>query len=205
MADTIKTKRITDLPEDTGVNDNDLFMAGSNGTASLRKKKWSTLLAKIKSVLLANNLTTTTAGYALDARQGKALKDQVDQLNTNISSLQNSTDKMGVYDVWANDQTTFNVAFKVPQNGGQYRPAFLIMGNVGGTPFMLICTVTNLGENLVAATCVDIVGDVSSRMTVNVNANLGDPSQLRIQIITPVNMGSRIQVLVPAGQITGQW
>lgn len=205
MADTIKTKRITDLPEDTDVNDNDLFMAGSNGTASLRKKKWSTLLAKIKSVLLANNLTTTTAGYALDARQGKALKDQLDQQNTNISSLQNSTDKMGVYDVWANDQTTFNVVFKVPQNGGQYRPAFLIMGNVGGTPFMLICTVTNLGENLVAATCVDIAGDVSSRMTVNVNANLGDPSQLRIQIITPVNMGSRIQVLVPAGQITGQW
>lgn len=205
MPDTITTKRITDLPEDTDVNDNDLFMAGSNGTASLRKKKWSTLLAKIKSKLLANNLTTTAAGYALDARQGKALKDQVDQLNTNISSLQNSTDKMGVYDVWANDQTTFNVAFKVPQNGGQYRPAFLIMGNVGGTPFMLICTVTNLGENLVAATCVDIVGDVSSRMTVNVNANLGDPSQLRIQIITPVNMGSRIQVLVPAGQITGQW
>lgn len=84
MADTIKTKRITDLPEDTDVNDNDLFMAGSNGTASLRKKKWSTLLAKIKSKLLANNLTTTAEGYALDARQGKALKDQVDQLNTKI-------------------------------------------------------------------------------------------------------------------------
>ena len=82
MADTISTKRITDLPEDTDVNDNDLFMAGSNGTASLRKKKWSTLLTKIKSVLLANNLTTTTAGYALDARQGKALKDQLDQQNT---------------------------------------------------------------------------------------------------------------------------
>ena len=112
---------------------------------------------------------------------------------------------MGVYDVWANGQTTFNVVFKVPQNGGQYRPAFLIMGNVGSAPFMLICTVTNLGENLVAATCVDIAGDVSSKMTVNVNANLGDPSQLRIQIITPANMGSRIQVLVPAGQITGQW
>ena len=87
MADTISTKRITDLPEDTDVNDNDLFMAGSNGTASLRKKKWSTLLAKIKSKLLANNLTTTTAGYALDARQGKALKDQVDQLNTKINLI----------------------------------------------------------------------------------------------------------------------
>ena len=205
MPDTITTKRITDLPEDTDVNDNDLFMAGSNGTASLRKKKWSTLLAKIKSVLLANNLTTTTAGYALDARQGKALKDQLDQQNTKISSLQNSTDKMGVYDAWANGQTTLNVVFKVPQNGGQYRPAFLITGNVGSAPFMVICTVSNLTENLVAATCVDITGDVSSKMTVNVNANLGDPSQLRIQIVTPANIGSRIQVLVPAGQITGQW
>ena len=135
------------------------------------------------------------------------LKDQlgINALNTNISSLQNSTDKMGVYDAWANGQTTLNVVFKVPQNGGQYRPEFLIMGNVGGTPFMLICTVSNLTENLVAATCVDITGDVSSKMTVNVNANLGDLSQLRIQIVTPANMGSRIQVLVPAGQITGQW
>lgn len=135
------------------------------------------------------------------------LKDQlgINALNTNISSLQNSTDKMGVYDAWANGQTTLNVVFKVPQNGGQYRPAFLIMGNVGGTPFMLICTVSNLTENSVAATCVDITGDVSSKMTVNVNANLGDLSQLRIQIVTPANMGSRIQVLVPAGQITGQW
>ena len=129
----------------------------------------------------------------------------INELNTNISSLQNSTDKMGVYDAWADGQTTLNVVFKVPQNGGQYRPAFLITGNVGSAPFMVICTVSNLTENLVAATCVDIIGDVSSKMTVNVNANLGDPSQLRIQIVAPANMGSRIQVLVPAGQITGRW
>ena len=30
----------------------------------------------------ANNLTTTASGYALDARQGKALKDQLDALNS---------------------------------------------------------------------------------------------------------------------------
>ena len=100
MADTISTKRITDLPEDTDVNDNDLFMAGSNGTASLRKKKWSTLLTKIKSVLLANNLTTTTAGYALDARQGKALKDQLDQQNTNLQyTTQTQTSPNGWYNL----------------------------------------------------------------------------------------------------------
>ena len=97
MPDTITTKRITDLPEDTDVNDNDLFMAGSNGTASLRKKKWSTLLAKIKSVLLANNLTTTTAGYALDARQGKALKDQLDQQNTKIGLKSVYISQTGTY------------------------------------------------------------------------------------------------------------
>lgn len=122
MADTISTKRITDLPEDTDVNDNDLFMAGSNGTASLRKKKWSTLLAKIKSVLLANNLTTTTAGYALDARQGKALKDQLDQQNTNIgfinvesvertgnaNSMVSSSNRTAFYKISAASATTSN-------------------------------------------------------------------------------------------------
>ena len=47
----------------------------------------------------ANNLTTTASGYALDARQGKALKDQLDaqnsalkdNLNKNEVALTNST------------------------------------------------------------------------------------------------------------------
>ena len=82
MADTVTIKKITDLPENTDANDADLFMQGVNGTASLRKIKWSTILAKIKSKLLANNLTTTQEGYALDARQGKALSDQINALNT---------------------------------------------------------------------------------------------------------------------------
>lgn len=85
MADTVTIKKITDLPENTDANDADLFMQGVNGTASLRKIKWSTILAKIKSKLLANNLTTTQEGYALDARQGKALSDQINTLNTKIT------------------------------------------------------------------------------------------------------------------------
>lgn len=36
---------------------------------------------------LANNLTTTTAGMALDARQGKILKDAVDQVNRDLGSV----------------------------------------------------------------------------------------------------------------------
>lgn len=88
MADTVTIKKITDLPENTDANNADLFMQGVNGTASLRKIKWSTILAKIKSKLLANNLTTTQEGYALDARQGKALSDQINALNTNLGAIE---------------------------------------------------------------------------------------------------------------------
>lgn len=34
----------------------------------------------------ANNLTTTASGYALDARQGKALNDKVTQLNSALAT-----------------------------------------------------------------------------------------------------------------------
>lgn len=86
MADTVLTKKITDLPEGTEINDEDLVMTGVNGTASLRKNKWSKFVEKLRNVLFANNLTTTQAGYGLDARQGKALKDEIDKINTKINS-----------------------------------------------------------------------------------------------------------------------
>ena len=38
----------------------------------------------------ANNLTTTASGYALDARQGKALNDKVTQLNSALECKQTS-------------------------------------------------------------------------------------------------------------------
>ncbi|WP_290095392.1 hypothetical protein [Bacteroides acidifaciens] len=49
---------------------------------------------------LANNLTTNTAGYGLDARQGKTLKTEIDQLNTNIVNIGNQVNT-GIY--MAND------------------------------------------------------------------------------------------------------
>lgn len=36
---------------------------------------------------VANNLTTTAAGYALDARQGKKLKDEVNQINSDLANV----------------------------------------------------------------------------------------------------------------------
>lgn len=91
MADTLQTKKVTELTENTAMSDNDLFMVGSAGTASLRRIKWSNIWNTIKTAILgklvANNLTTTAAGYLLDARQGKALDDKISKLNTDFSNL----------------------------------------------------------------------------------------------------------------------
>lgn len=90
MADTLTTKKVTELTENTAMSDEDLFMVGSAGTASLRKLKWSNIWNTIKTAILgklaANNLTTTAAGYLLDARQGKALDDKISKLNTDKSN-----------------------------------------------------------------------------------------------------------------------
>ncbi|MFR8548836.1 MAG: hypothetical protein ACLVEV_09480 [Lachnospiraceae bacterium] len=82
----VSTKRITDLPEKTEVTDEDLIAVGNAGTASLRKTKWSAfwnkILSKIRSDVIVNNKTTTAPGYALDARVGKDIQEQVNDLNT---------------------------------------------------------------------------------------------------------------------------
>lgn len=41
----------------------------------------------LKKENVVNNLTTTVEGYALDARQGKDMKDSLDELNGNIGDL----------------------------------------------------------------------------------------------------------------------
>lgn len=88
MADETMTKKVTDLTESTEPTDEDLFIAGSAGTASLRKIKWSSIWTKITAAILeklvANNLVTTAAGFLLDARQGKILDDKYNELNTNL-------------------------------------------------------------------------------------------------------------------------
>lgn len=47
---------------------------------------------KLDTAKVINNLLTTAPGYALDARQGKVLQDQVDVLNTGIDSLYRHSD-----------------------------------------------------------------------------------------------------------------
>lgn len=47
---------------------------------------------------IANNLATTLEGFALDARQGKALKDGQDAINTNLAVVDGG---VGTYNGWA--------------------------------------------------------------------------------------------------------
>lgn len=84
MADEITTKKVENLSENTEPADADVFLFGSGGTNAIKKIKWSNIFAKLRNLLFANNCTTTQSGYGLDARQGKALQDQVNELNTKI-------------------------------------------------------------------------------------------------------------------------
>lgn len=84
MAEEITTKKVANLSENTEPADTDVYLFGASGTNVIKKIKWSNILTKLRNLLFANNCTTTQAGYGLDARQGKALKDEIDQINTKI-------------------------------------------------------------------------------------------------------------------------
>jgi len=51
-------------------------------------------MAEAKIPGVANNLTTTTSGKVLDARQGKALKDLIDPIGTSVSGLSTALGKL---------------------------------------------------------------------------------------------------------------
>lgn len=57
-----------------------------DSTATLfgKIKKWFADLGTAAFQSVANNLTTTAEGSVLDARQGKTLKDEINELNTNL-------------------------------------------------------------------------------------------------------------------------
>lgn len=57
----------------------------STSTLFGKIKKWFSDLGAAAFQAVANNLTTTTEGSVLDARQGKALSDQINVLNTKTS------------------------------------------------------------------------------------------------------------------------
>ena len=112
----IALKTVTGVtPSDDGVNwrlflePNDIvagnlvptFTEASTRSNIVSGENLSTILGKVKKYFTdlkghafnepVNNLTTSTTGSALDASQGKVLKDEVDEINSNLSNLEENT------------------------------------------------------------------------------------------------------------------
>lgn len=87
---------------------------GDNGSTLFGKiSKWFSDMAalvatKLNAANVVNNLTTTASGYALDARQGKTLQDQITSLN---DSLQNVGALSSAPATWNGDYT---LSFQTP-------------------------------------------------------------------------------------------
>lgn len=63
-----------------------------------------------------NNVLTTAAGYALDARMGKALNDSITALNSNLNILRNSIQigRKDIGNVAGNSTSTVQITFSYP-------------------------------------------------------------------------------------------
>ena len=67
------------------------LQSGEKLSISLGKiKKWFSDLGAAAFMAVANNCTTTAAGSALDARQGKVLMDKANQLSSEIDNIYNT-------------------------------------------------------------------------------------------------------------------
>lgn len=77
------------VPKFTEASTRSNIVSGENLSTMFGKiKKWFTDLKSHAFKDLVNNLTTSTTGSALDASQGKILKDEVDGVNRNLDLLE---------------------------------------------------------------------------------------------------------------------
>lgn len=88
----IKTKTVTDLTEKTTPADTDLFMAGNAGTATLKKLKWSSMLAAIKTKIAewtfqTLNTSDKTIPGALNELNNKTVPDTTPMKSSDILNV----------------------------------------------------------------------------------------------------------------------
>lgn len=118
---------------------------------------------KIDKVNVANNLTTTQADFVLDARQGKALQDQLTSLNgsLNLSEGYNATVT----------NATGTVAYKI-KNGICYVCIIGVIPNIKG---FSICIASNLPKPAVSC-MLPIINNASSTVLGNMYHDQGNTS-----------------------------
>lgn len=78
----------------------------SGAVNALKQTLEESIDAKLGSSDVANNLTTTTAGKVLDARQGKALNDSISATNIAISNKHKVTSVQVSTSGWTSDTTS---------------------------------------------------------------------------------------------------
>lgn len=102
MTEEFIKKKVENLTEDTEPVNEDVYLFGAGGGNIIKKIKWSNIIKKLRILLIADNVTTIEPGYAMDARQGKALREDINGLGLKmgkykILGIQNvsltSTDK----------------------------------------------------------------------------------------------------------------
>lgn len=92
LAETIETKKVTDLTEKTSPVDADLFTVGDDGTATLKKIKWSNLLTAIKKKIAEwtfDTLNTTD----------KTLPGGLNELRKSAYRIDNNLYSLGAVDL----------------------------------------------------------------------------------------------------------
>ncbi|MDO5539395.1 MAG: hypothetical protein Q4F83_04895 [Eubacteriales bacterium] len=91
MADELTTKKATDLTENTAMSEEDLLIVGNEGTASLRKVKFSNVLTAIKTKL---------AEWVFDSlpTEDKTITGALNELNTNKADFENNGMKFALKD-----------------------------------------------------------------------------------------------------------
>ena len=88
----------------------------------------SLISKKLNSANVVNNLTTTNSGYALDARQGKALNDSITSLNSALENVESGYLKRYSYNLTAG-QKAINIILPSTLTEYAYLPFMIIMGN----------------------------------------------------------------------------
>lgn len=82
MAESIQGIKVSALPEATQEQLTDASVTIVDDGTTTRKTKLLTFVEWLKGKIIKNTLTQASTGYALDAYQGKLLKDKVDELNS---------------------------------------------------------------------------------------------------------------------------
>ena len=171
----------TQLPAVSGGNPEAVDVAYDNETSGLSAENTQDAIDELSSEKLdktkiANNLTTTEEGFALDARQGKALNDNLTYMNYSITpnsgvTFTGSISKNGKGDIRINLSITgLAVSANSGTNAGTVAPTGIVdlpvtlTGIVAtGSLYVGVCTLNIIGTTVFVTSSVTV--NTSHKMT----------------------------------------